>query len=103
MFSTREAFEERLSILIKKWRQEFQFKCFACKNLFSSPEELRDHNTTWCQMQNSHNFNWTSQLFEASSTIPHQVGDSQSDLTQKETYEKGCINFTPTEIEIGVF
>ena len=64
LFSTREALESRLTSLIKTWRREFKFTCFSCESLFDSVGDLRDHNTTWCQMQNTRNDgngnNWAS-------------------------------------------
>ena len=106
LFSTREALESRLTSLIKTWRREFKFTCFSCETLFDNVGDLRDHNTTWCQMQNtrkSNNFssnNWgasaSAKLFDRSynhEATSNGAGGNRSadllpDLTQNETYEK---------------
>ena len=106
LFSTREALESRLTSLIKTWRREFKFTCFSCESLFDNVGDLRDHNTTWCQMQNtrkSSNFssnNWgasaSAKLFDRSynhEATSNGAGGNRSadllpDLTQNETYEK---------------
>ena len=108
LFSTREALESRLTSLIKTWRREFKFTCFSCETLFDNVGDLRDHNTTWCQMQNtrkSNNFssnNWgasaaSAKLFDRSyNHLDHEAtgaggnrsADLLPDLTQNETYEK---------------
>lgn len=52
LFATRKACEERIMPLIKKWKRQFKFKCFACHNDFEDAQGLASHDMTWCQMIN---------------------------------------------------
>lgn len=50
LFSTREACEKRILSVIKSWKRQFQFKCFACHSYFEDSQQLSSHDTRWCQM-----------------------------------------------------
>jgi hypothetical protein len=118
LFSTREAFEARISRLIKSWKRAYKFKCFACQTYFESPQDLSSHNTKWCQMQQprSEEDNWVtaSKLFNnqpppapppatacssaattttTTTNVNKESADDNTmaaakDLTESETYEK---------------
>ena len=36
---------------------QYMFKCHSCQCLFEGPDELRNHNTRWCQLQTGVNAN----------------------------------------------
>ncbi len=114
LFSTREAFENRMAPIVKNWKKSFKFKCFACQTYFDSPDGLGSHNINWCQMQNGggrdksdQNESWitATKLFNnkpdatASSVESSggKAGDKSAvdrennpahDLTESETYDK---------------
>ena len=53
LFNTRKACEARISTVIKSWRRQFKFKCFACQSYFEGAQQLSTHDTGWCQMLHS--------------------------------------------------
>ena len=50
LFNTRKACEARISTVIKSWRRQFKFKCFACQSYFDGAQQLSSHDIRWCQM-----------------------------------------------------
>ena len=96
LFSTREAFEARISPVIKRWKRLFKFKCFACQSYFENPQQLSSHNVRWCQMLHSEQ-EFSSKIFNAipteNSNNPSEENQSsqmeeENDLTDKEAFEK---------------
>ena len=51
LFSTMEEVNKRTKALVAKWPTCFMFKCYSCKSLYKSSDELRRHNSKWCQLQ----------------------------------------------------
>ena len=100
LFSTREAFEARISPVIKRWKRLFKFKCFACQSYFENPQQLSSHNVRWCQMLHSEP-EFSSKIFNAIPNAEHSHNPSEenqansssrmeeeNDLTDKEAFEK---------------
>ena len=70
LFSSREAFENKIVDLTKKWDRRFMFKCHSCEAFFPDTELLSDHNPLWCQMRRynkPHSDSEASKLFPAKS------------------------------------
>ena len=94
LFSTRQAFEARISPVIKRWKRLFKFKCFACQSYFENPQQLSSHNVRWCQMLHSEQ-EFPSKIFNAKeeqSNSENQEGakeqQEENELTDKEAFEK---------------
>merc|ERR1712016_427790 len=94
LFSTREAFEARISPVIERWKRLFKFKCFACQSYFENPQQISSHNVRWCQMLHSEQ-EFPSKIFNAKeeqSNSENQEGakeqQEENELTDKEAFEK---------------
>ena len=97
LFNTRQAFEARISPVIKRWKRLFKFKCFACQSYFENPQQLSSHNVRWCQMLHSASAeqDFSSSLFNANPITSQaevrqqqQQEEQENDLTEKEALEK---------------
>ena len=52
MYVSRKEIEDKVGELISSWKPlQYMFKCHSCQCLFEGPDELRNHNTRWCQLQ----------------------------------------------------
>ena len=80
LFGTRTEFEKRMNPLFEKWQRCYTFKCLACQTYFETPEDLRSHNSKWCQLQTGNKI--VSKLFKETKLA------CKRDLIEKEKVAK---------------